>query len=112
MLALAINVYADRDGERGRRAPSGLFAFSILYLFVLFADICWSSSSPRSLRAGSPDDGRMTMADGRQPKPDGIVLTDGAAKAAAAHARSPSRWRSACWCVLFYVVTMVKGRPC
>ena len=36
-LALAINVYRRREGSRALRATRKLFAFSILYLFALFA---------------------------------------------------------------------------
>src|SRR5258707_1590869 len=37
MLALAVNVYRRREGSEARRATRKLFAFSILYLFGLFA---------------------------------------------------------------------------
>jgi protoheme IX farnesyltransferase len=37
MLALAINVYRRREGREANRATRKLFAFSILYLFALFA---------------------------------------------------------------------------
>ena len=37
MLALAINVYRRREGVEANRATRKLFAFSILYLFALFA---------------------------------------------------------------------------
>jgi heme o synthase len=39
MLALAINVYRHRLGSQALRATRKLFAFSILYLFVLFATL-------------------------------------------------------------------------
>jgi protoheme IX farnesyltransferase len=39
MLALAINVYRRRTGSRALRATRKLFAFSILYLFALFATL-------------------------------------------------------------------------
>ena len=39
MLALAINVYRRRDGVEAARATRKLFAFSILYLFALFATL-------------------------------------------------------------------------
>ena len=39
MLALAINVYRHREGSRASRATRKLFAFSILYLFALFATL-------------------------------------------------------------------------
>jgi heme o synthase len=39
MLALAINVYRHRTGSRALRATRKLFAFSIVYLFVLFATL-------------------------------------------------------------------------
>jgi len=37
MVAFAWRVRRERDGERSERAAHDLFAFSILYLFVLFA---------------------------------------------------------------------------
>src|SRR6266508_2266346 len=39
MLALAVNVYCRREGTEARRATRKLFAFSILYLFALFATL-------------------------------------------------------------------------
>src|SRR3982074_3058044 len=39
MLALAINVYRHREGRQALRATRRLFAFSIVYLFVLFATL-------------------------------------------------------------------------
>jgi protoheme IX farnesyltransferase len=39
MLALAINVYRRREGVAAARATRKLFAFSILYLFALFATL-------------------------------------------------------------------------
>jgi protoheme IX farnesyltransferase len=39
MLALAINVYRRRVGTEALRATRKLFAFSILYLFGLFATL-------------------------------------------------------------------------
>lgn len=39
MLALAINVYIRRERSQSLRATRKLFAFSILYLFVLFATL-------------------------------------------------------------------------
>ena len=39
MLALAINVYRRREGSAALRATRRLFAFSILYLFALFATL-------------------------------------------------------------------------
>ncbi|MCK1361440.1 heme o synthase [Bradyrhizobium sp. 199] len=39
MLALAINVYVRRERSQSLRATRKLFAFSILYLFVLFATL-------------------------------------------------------------------------
>ena len=39
MLALAVNVYRHRTGSRALRATRKLFAFSIIYLFVLFATL-------------------------------------------------------------------------
>jgi protoheme IX farnesyltransferase len=37
MVAFAWRVRCEREGERAERAAYDLFAFSILYLFVLFA---------------------------------------------------------------------------
>jgi protoheme IX farnesyltransferase len=37
MLGLAVNVYRRRNGSTALRATRKLFAFSILYLFALFA---------------------------------------------------------------------------
>jgi protoheme IX farnesyltransferase len=39
MLALAVNVYRRREGSKALRATRKLFAFSILYLFALFATL-------------------------------------------------------------------------
>jgi protoheme IX farnesyltransferase len=39
MLALAVNVYRRREGIEATRATRRLFAFSILYLFALFATL-------------------------------------------------------------------------
>jgi protoheme IX farnesyltransferase len=39
MLALALNVYRRRDGTQAARATRRLFAFSIVYLFALFATL-------------------------------------------------------------------------
>jgi heme o synthase len=37
MVALAWRLCSEREGERGERAARRLFAFSIVYLFILFA---------------------------------------------------------------------------
>ncbi|QRG06011.1 protoheme IX farnesyltransferase [Xanthobacter dioxanivorans] len=39
MLALAVRVYRRREGEAAVKAAKGLFGFSILYLFALFATL-------------------------------------------------------------------------
>ena len=39
MLALAVNVYRRREGTEALRATRRLFAFSIFYLFALFATL-------------------------------------------------------------------------
>ncbi len=39
MLALAVNVYRRREGSEALRATRKLFAFSIFYLFALFATL-------------------------------------------------------------------------
>jgi len=39
MMVLAINVYRRREGSGALRATRRLFAFSILYLFALFATL-------------------------------------------------------------------------
>ena len=36
-VALALRVYRQRQGEAAEKAAKQLFAFSILYLFILFA---------------------------------------------------------------------------
>ena len=47
MLALAINVYRRREGSEALRATRRLFAFSIVYLFVLFAALLLDHASSR-----------------------------------------------------------------
>ena len=37
MIALALRLRSERDGKRADRAALRLFAFSILYLFIVFA---------------------------------------------------------------------------
>jgi len=39
MMWLAIEVYRHREGKQAGRATRRLFAFSILYLFALFATL-------------------------------------------------------------------------
>jgi protoheme IX farnesyltransferase len=39
MLALAVNVYVSRERSASLRATRKLFAFSIVYLFALFATL-------------------------------------------------------------------------
>ena len=39
MLALAVQVYRRREGEEAARSAGRLFAFSILYLCLLFATL-------------------------------------------------------------------------
>ena len=39
MLALAFNVYRRREGSEALRSTRKLFAFSIFYLFALFATL-------------------------------------------------------------------------
>jgi protoheme IX farnesyltransferase len=39
-LAHALRVYREREGREADRAAKGLFAFSIFYLFALFATLC------------------------------------------------------------------------
>ena len=39
-LAHALRVYREREGREADRAAKGLFGFSILYLFALFATLC------------------------------------------------------------------------
>jgi heme o synthase len=38
-MALAVNVYRHREGKEAGRATRRLFAFSIFYLFALFATL-------------------------------------------------------------------------
>ena len=53
MVALAWRVRSEREGDRAERAAQQLFAFSILYLFVLFAALLVEPDRPVSLgRAG------------------------------------------------------------
>jgi protoheme IX farnesyltransferase len=39
-LAHALRVHREREGREADRAAKGLFGFSILYLFALFATLC------------------------------------------------------------------------
>ena len=39
MLSLAVQVYRVRAGERANKVAMKLFSFSILYLFLLFAEL-------------------------------------------------------------------------
>ena len=52
MMWLAIEVYRHREGKQALRATRRLFAFSILYLFALFATLLLEVVSAR--RAGDP----------------------------------------------------------
>ena len=55
MMWLAIEVYRHREGKHALRATRRLFAFSILYLFALFATLLLRSGRPRrrsSVRVG------------------------------------------------------------
>src|SRR6202021_964871 len=74
MLTLAVNVYRRRQGSAALRATRRLFAFSILYLFALFAtlllEVVAHAAAPSIWwgAQGEPMDDK--------PKPDGIVLTE------------------------------------
>jgi protoheme IX farnesyltransferase len=46
MLWCAINVYRKRDGAAALRASRQLFAFSIVYLFALFATLLVEAMVP------------------------------------------------------------------
>ncbi|GJE30069.1 Protoheme IX farnesyltransferase [Methylobacterium oxalidis] len=37
MLAFSVQVFRHREGEAEKRSAMGMFAFSILYLFLLFS---------------------------------------------------------------------------
>jgi protoheme IX farnesyltransferase len=50
MLWLAIDVYRHRTGPSALRAPRRLFAFSIVYLFVLFATLLVEAILPAVMR--------------------------------------------------------------
>ena len=50
MLALAVNVYRHRTGPSGLRAARRLFAFSILYLFALFATLLLEAIAHAAIR--------------------------------------------------------------
>jgi heme o synthase len=106
MLALAINVYRHRVGGQAARATRRLFAFSIVYLFALFAtlllEVVVHALAP-SIWYGAHGE-RMDD----KPKPNGIVLTE---------AQQKSRRRRSIaialalgvLVVLFFAVTIVKG---
>ncbi len=50
MLALAVNVYRHRTGPEALRAARRLFAFSILYLFALFATLLLEAIAHAAIR--------------------------------------------------------------
>ena len=50
MLALAVNVYRHRTGPEALRAARRLFAFSILYLFALFATLLLEAVAHAAIR--------------------------------------------------------------
>ena len=50
MLALAVNVYRHRTGPEALRAARRLFAFSILYLFALFATLLVEAVAHAAMR--------------------------------------------------------------
>ncbi len=52
MLACAMQVYRHREGDAAARAAKNLFAFSILYLTLLFAEIVIEHGLTLSARAG------------------------------------------------------------
>ncbi len=58
MLWLAIEVYRHREGKQALRATRRLFAFSILYLFALFATLAARGRGPRG-RTSCSGRGRM-----------------------------------------------------
>jgi protoheme IX farnesyltransferase len=82
MIGFAWRVNVVREGEGAARAARGLFSYSILYLFALFAmllierGMTWLTSPTES----------------RSPK---------CSSAAGARARSPSRWRLLPWSSCF-----------
>jgi protoheme IX farnesyltransferase len=51
MIAFALRVYLRREGEAATKAAKALFGFSILYLFVLFAEIAIESAFGSFFRA-------------------------------------------------------------
>jgi len=54
MMMLAVNVYRHREGKEASRATRRLFAFSILYLFALFATLLLEVAVPAAFRAVAP----------------------------------------------------------
>ena len=103
IVALALRVRAERQGHA---ASKQMFAFSILYLFLLFAMLLVDRLSARAVR---PFRGMTTSAVMNEDKPEtGIKLTEQQLRAR--RARSIAIAVSlGVLVVLFYIVTLVKG---
>ena len=109
MLWLAIDVYRHREGSTALRATRRLFAFSILYLFALFATLLLEVV----VRAVAPAD-RVGGAWRTQWTTIGSQKESSSPrrrKEAAASARSPSRSRSASSSCCFSRSPWSRGRP-
>ena len=86
MLALALRIWREGDGARGPQAARQLFAFSILYLFMLFAVLL--------VEARSRDGGGVTCGHETRTSPNRPASCSPRRRSAAAvRARSRSRWR-------------------
>ena len=113
MMWLAINVYRHREGSPALRATRRLFAFSILYLFALFATLLLEVV----VRAVAPAIGAIASRSGR-----GRMGREWTTSRSQMESSSPRRRRRSrrqrsiaialalgVLVVLFFAVTMVKG---
>ena len=114
MMWLAIDVYRHREGKPALRATRRLFAFSIFYLFALFATLLLevvvrAVAHARRHRIGS---GRGRM--GREWTTTNQMESSSPRRRreAVASARSRSRSRSAFWSCCFSPSPWSRGRPC
>ena len=109
MMWLAIEVYRHREGKQALRATRRLFAFSILYLFALFAtlllEVVVRAVAPLSRVGGAWEREWTTI--GSQMESSSPRRR----KEAAASARSPSRSRSASSSCCFSRSPWSRGRP-
>jgi hypothetical protein len=99
MVAFAWRVRNEREGARADRAAHHLFAFSILYLFVLFAVLLVEGGL-----GGSAVRLVMTWTKSHRQSSSASSRSAVAARASIAIALALGRL-----VILFYVVTLVKG---